>query len=72
MKYYQIGIYLKKSAFITNEHKTERLHAIIKTRQNGLCYFCRTEFEGNDVMVSHGYLNRHYYHKVCAEKLHII
>jgi hypothetical protein len=59
---------------VLNHHKreTERMHAIIKTRQNGLCYFCRTKFEANDVIVSHGYLNRHYYHKVCAEKLHII
>jgi len=45
MKYYQIGIHLKKNNFIiTNEHKTERMSAIIKTRQGGPSYFCRTKF----------------------------
>lgn len=61
-----------RSFIISNEHRTRRMVTIIKTKQNGLCYLCRSEIGDNDIIVSHGHTNRHYYHKGCAEKLHIL
>jgi hypothetical protein len=61
-----------RSFVISNERRTRRMVTIIKTRQNGLCYLCRLEIRDKDVIVSHGHMNRHYYHKGCAEKLHIL
>jgi hypothetical protein len=46
--------------------------SIINTRQDGLCYSCRKKIEEDDIIVSHGHMSRHYYHKKCAQKLHII
>ena len=61
-----------RSFVITNERRTRRMVTIIKVRQNGLCYLCRIKIQDDDIIVSHGHMNRHYYHKECAEKLHIL
>jgi hypothetical protein len=61
-----------RSFIISNERRTRRMVTIIKTRQNGLCYLCKLEIRDNDIIVSHDHMNRHYYHKRCAEKLHIL
>jgi hypothetical protein len=63
---------MARSFVITNGNRTRRMVSIINTRQNGLCYFCRTKIEEDDVIVSHGHMSKHYYHKKCAHKLHII
>jgi hypothetical protein len=63
---------MARSFVIANGNRTRRMVTIINTRQNGLCYFCRTKIEDDDVIVSHGHMSRHYYHKKCAHKLHII
>ncbi len=55
-----------------NEHRIHRMYSIIKTRQNGLCHYCRLKIEDNDILVSHGSTTKHYYHKMCAKRLHII
>lgn len=60
------------SLIISNEGRTRKMSTIIKTKQNGLYYLCRSEIRDNDIIVSHGHMNRHYYHKACAEKLHIL
>ena len=56
----------------SNERRTRRMVTIIKTRQNGLCYLCKLEIRDNDIIVSHGHMNRRYCLKRCAEKLHIL
>jgi len=61
-----------RSFVISNGHRTRRMLSIIKTKQNGLCYLCRMVIHDADTIVSHGHMNRHYYHKGCAEKLHIL
>jgi len=60
------------SFIISNERRTRRMVTIIKTRQNGLCYLCKLEIWDNDIIVSHGHMNRRYYHERRAEKLHIL
>ena len=63
---------MARSFVIANGDRTRRMVSIINAKQTGLCYFCRTEIEEYDVIVSHGHMSRHYYHKKCALKLHII
>lgn len=50
-----------RSFIISNERRTRRMVTIIKTRQRD-----------NDIIVSHGHMNRRYYHERRAEKLHIL
>jgi hypothetical protein len=61
---------------ISNKRRSETVKSIIKTiiktRQNGLCYSCRLKIEDLDILVSHGGKVRHYYHKECAERVHIL
>jgi hypothetical protein len=57
---------------ISNKRRNESVKSIIKTRQNGLCYSCRLKIEDLDILVSHGGKVRHYYHKECAERVHIL
>jgi hypothetical protein len=59
-----------RSFIISNERRMGRMF-YIKTKQNGL-YLCRTEIRDNEIIVSHGHINRHYYHKAYGEKLHIL
>ena len=63
---------MARSFVITNGNRTRRMVSIINTRQNGLCYFCRTKIEEDDIIASPGHMSMHYYHKKCAHKLHII
>jgi hypothetical protein len=63
---------MARSFVITNGDRTRRMVSIINAKQNGLCYFCRTKIEEYDVIVSHGHMSRHYSHKKCALRLHII
>lgn len=63
---------MARSFVIANGDRTRRMASIINAKQNGLCYFCRTKIEEYDVIVSHGHMSRHYYHKICAQRLHII
>lgn len=78
MKYLCICMWLENKmgryTIITNEHRSYRriIDSIIKRRQNGLCYFCRLKIEDDDILVSRGHSNKHYYHKTCAERLHIV
>ena len=44
---------------------------MIEVKQNGLCVSCRERITHNHVVVSSG-RPRHYYHKYCAIKHHII
>jgi len=44
----------------------------IVKKQNGLCRFCKEEFNSSDTIISAGQINKKYYHKKCAERLNIV
>jgi hypothetical protein len=44
-----------RSFIISNERRTRKMITIIKTKQNGLYYLCRSEIRDNDIIVSHSY-----------------
>jgi hypothetical protein len=57
---------------IINPHeKINRILKIIEIKQAGLCFSCRGQITREHVVVSSG-KPRHYYHKYCAIKHHII
>jgi hypothetical protein len=56
---------------LSNPRTSRRVLPIIKERQDGKCHYCHVEFRMSDVLVSCGN-PRSYYHKSCAQKLHII
>jgi hypothetical protein len=56
---------------LSNLHVNHRVLSIIKERQDGKCHYCHVEFRMSDVLVSCD-SPRSYYHKSCAQKLHII
>ena len=48
-----------------------RIFSVIQQKQNGKCRHCKRNITLSDTVVSNG-KGRGYYHKSCAEKLHII
>ncbi len=63
--------YLVLPLIMYPNEKIGRIIGIIEIKQNGLCVFCKERITRNDVVVSSG-RPRHYYHKNCAVKLHIV
>jgi len=49
----------------------KRIFSVIQQKQNGKCRHCRKNITLSDTMVSNGN-GRGYYHKLCAEMLHIL
>lgn len=52
-------------------HMQNRIFSIIQQKQDGKCRHCRRLITVTDTVVSNG-SGRGYYHKSCAEKLHIL
>jgi hypothetical protein len=50
----------------------KRVERYILVRQNGACRFCKDKLMYTETVVSVGHTNKRYYHRPCAEKLHII
>ena len=48
-----------------------RIFSVIQKKQNGKCHRCEINITLSDTVVSNGN-GRGYYHKHCAEKLHIL
>jgi hypothetical protein len=48
-----------------------RIFSVIQLKQDGKCRHCTGNITLSDTVVSNG-KGRGYYHKSCAEKLHII
>ncbi len=55
----------------SNPYIRGRIHSIIRRKQHGKCHFCNIILSSQDIIVSCGN-GRSYYHKSCAQKLHII
>jgi hypothetical protein len=53
------------------QHLRTRIFSVIQQKQNGKCHHCRKNIALSDIVVSNG-KGRGYYHKSCAEKLHIL
>lgn len=73
--YYVIKVvYLAQPIIFTNIEPVikRRVLTIIKKKQDGKCHYCDLKFTANDIIVSCGTRRRNYYHKTCAERLHII
>jgi hypothetical protein len=52
-------------------HLRKRIFSVIQKKQNGKCHHCKRNITQSDTVVSNGH-GRGYYHKSCAEKLHVI
>ena len=52
-------------------HIQNRIFSIIQQKQDGKCRHCRRLITVADTVVSNG-SGRGYYHKSCAERLHIL
>ena len=56
---------------LKNSQVRTRIFSVIQKKQNGNCHHCTRNITLSDTVVSNGN-GRGYYHKSCAEKLHII
>jgi hypothetical protein len=56
---------------LKSPHLRGRIFSCIQKKQNGKCRHCKMNITLGDTIVSNGN-GRGYYHKSCAEKLHII
>lgn len=56
---------------LSNSQLRTIIFSAIQRKQNGKCRRCKTTITLSDTVVSNGN-GRGYYHKFCAEKLHII
>ena len=52
-------------------HHRNRIYSVIQKKQNGKCRRCKMNITLSDTVVSNCN-GRGYYHKTCAEKLHIV
>jgi nucleosome binding factor SPN SPT16 subunit len=56
---------------INPNERIGRILGLIEIKQNGLCFCCKERITRHHAIVSSG-RPRHYYHKDCAIKLHVI
>ena len=56
---------------LKNSQVRIKIFSVIQTKQNGKCHHCKKNIMLSDTVVSNGN-GRGYYHKSCAEKLHIL
>jgi hypothetical protein len=56
---------------LKNSQVGTKIFSVIQKKQNGKCHHCKRIITLSDTVVSNGN-GRRYYHKSCAEKLHII
>ena len=56
---------------LSRPHVQNRIFSVIQLKQNGKCRHCTRNIALSDTVVSNCN-GRGYYHKSCAEKLHII
>ena len=56
---------------LKNSQLCTRIFSVIQKKQNGKCHRCKINITLSDTVVSNGN-GRGYYHKHCAEKLHIL
>ena len=56
---------------LKNSQVRTKIFSVIQTKQNGKCHHCTRNITLSDTVVSNGN-GRGYYHKSCAEKLHIL
>jgi hypothetical protein len=56
---------------LKNSQVRTKIFSVIQKKQNGKCHHCKRNIVLSDIVVSNGN-GRGYYHKSCAEKLHIL
>ena len=56
---------------LKNSQVRTRILSVIQKKQNGKCHKCKINIKLSDTVVSNCN-GRGYYHKTCAEKLHIL
>ena len=56
---------------LSNSQLRTRIFSVIQAKQKGKCHYCKRNIILSDIVVSNG-KGRGYYHKSCAEKLHIL
>ena len=59
---------------MNSEHRIDYKTVIkdIVKFQNGCCRFCNNKFTGKDIIISRKGRPREYYHKDCAQVLHMM
>ncbi len=63
--------YMISIIYLRSPHLRDRIFASIQKKQNGKCRHCKNNITLEDIVVSNRN-GRGYYHKYCAEKLHIV
>ena len=71
--YFREGLLTKVSVIDTDNHNYNAVLTRITLRQEGRCRFCAKRIKDEDIIVSTARSKRRkYFHKECAERIHLL